>query len=48
MAKAAILHVLEETIGRYVLGLDAQSLNVAVWAGKIQLQSLQLDVDAVN
>ncbi len=48
MAKAAILNVLEDTIGRYVVGLDAKSLNVAVWAGKIELHSLQLDVDAVN
>ena len=48
MAKSAILNVLEETIGRYVLGLDAQSLNVAVWAGKISLQSLELDTNAVN
>ena len=48
MAKSAILSVLEDTIGRYVQGLDAKSLNVAVWAGKIELQSLQLDVPAVN
>ena len=48
MAKSAILSVLEDTIGRYVEGLDAKSLNVAVWAGKIQLQSLKLDVAAVN
>jgi hypothetical protein len=48
MAKAAILNVLEDTIGRYVVGLDAKSLNVAVWAGKIELQALQLDVQAVN
>jgi len=48
MAKTAILEVLESTIGRYVLNLDAESLNVAVWSGKIELQSLQLDVAAVN
>ena len=48
MAKKAILEVLESTIGRYVLNLDAESLNVAVWSGKIELQSLQLDVAAVN
>ena len=48
MAKKAILEVLESTIGRYVLNLDAESLNVAVWSGKIELQSLQLDIDAVN
>ncbi len=48
MAKKAILEVLENTIGRYVQNLDAESLNVAVWGGKIELQSLQLDTNAVN
>mmetsp|Transcript_4276 Transcript_4276/g.8218 ORF Transcript_4276/g.8218 Transcript_4276/m.8218 type:complete len:3387 (-) Transcript_4276:172-10332(-) len=48
MAKKAILEVLESTIGKYVLNLDAESLNVGVWAGKVELQSLQLDVNAVN
>ena len=48
MAKKAILEVLESTIGKYVLNLDAESLNVGVWAGKVELQSLQLDVNAAN
>jgi hypothetical protein len=48
MAKKALLDVLEQTIGKYVKNLDAESLNVAVWSGKIELHSLELDVDAVN
>eukprot|EP00970_Alexandrium_tamarense_P018299 scaffold13326_cov204-Alexandrium_tamarense.AAC.32 len=48
MAKKAILEVLENTIGRYVQNLDAESLNVAIWSGKIQLQSLQLNTNAIN
>jgi hypothetical protein len=48
MAKKALLDVLEQTIGKYVKNLDAESLNVAVWSGKIKLNSLELDVDAVN
>ena len=48
MAKKAILDVLESTIGKYVKNLDAESLNVAVWSGKIQLHSLELNIDAVN
>lgn len=48
MAKKAILDVLESTIGKYVRNLDAENLNVAVWSGKIQLQSLELNTDAVN
>ena len=48
MAKKALLDVLEQTIGKYVKNLDAESLNVAVWSGKIELHSLELDVDSVN
>ena len=48
MAKSVLLDVLEKTIGKYVLNLDANSLNVAIWSGKIELNSLQLDTKAVN
>lgn len=48
MAKKALLDVLEKTIGKYVLNLDAESLNVAVWSGTIQLNSLELNINAVN
>jgi vacuolar protein sorting-associated protein 13A/C len=48
MAKKALLDVLEKTIGKYVLNLDAESLNVAVWSGTIELHALELNVPAVN
>ena len=48
MAKKALLDVLEQTIGKYVRNLDAESLNVALWSGKIELNSLELDVESVN
>jgi hypothetical protein len=48
MAKKALLDVLEQTIGKYVKNLDAESLNVAVWSGKIELNALELNCDAVN
>ena len=48
MAKQAILDVLEKTIGKYVKNLDAESLNVAVWQGQIELHSLELNLDAIN
>ena len=48
MAKKVLLDVLEQTIGRYVKNLDAERLNVAVWSGKIELHSLELDIAAVN
>ena len=48
MAKAAILDVLESTIGKYVKNLDSESLNVALWNGQIELNSLELNIGAVN
>ena len=48
MAKRALLDWLESTIGRYVENLDANSLNVAVWSGRIELKSLRIDCDAIN
>ena len=48
MAKAALLDVLRQTIGKYVKNLDPESLNVAIWSGKIELNSLELDVESIN
>ena len=48
MAKKAILDVLESTIGKYVKNLDSESLNVALWNGQIELNSLELNIGAVN
>lgn len=48
MAKKALLDVLEKTIGKYVLNLDAESLNIAVWNGTIELNSLEVNIQAVN
>lgn len=48
MAKAALLDVLRQTIGKYVKNLDPEKLNVAIWSGKIELNSLELDVESIN
>lgn len=48
MAKEALLGVLQNTIGKYVLDLDAQKLNVGIWSGKVELHDLQLDTRACN
>lgn len=48
MAKQALLEVLEVSIGRYVKDLDAEHLNLGIWNGQVELNSLELDVDAVN
>ena len=48
MAKAALLSVLETTIGRYVLNLDADNLNVAIWSGVVELNDVELNLPSVN
>ncbi|CAB9496929.1 Putative vacuolar protein sorting-associated protein 13A [Seminavis robusta] len=48
MAKQALLDVLEQTIGKYVKDLDAENLNLGIWNGQVELNSLELNVDAVN
>ena len=48
MAKAALLNVLKKTIGKYVDGLDADSLNVGLWSGQIDLNNVSLRPDAVD
>jgi hypothetical protein len=35
MAKQALLNVLQKTMGKYVDGLDAKSLNLGLWSGKV-------------
>ncbi|CAB9519551.1 protein sorting-associated protein 13A [Seminavis robusta] len=48
MAKAALLGVLESTIGKYVVDLDAEKLNLGIWSGQVELHDLQLDVHKCN
>jgi vacuolar protein sorting-associated protein 13A/C len=38
MAKSVLLDILEKTIGKYVLDLDATSLNVAIWSGNTPIR----------
>ena len=46
--KKTLLDVLEGTIGRYVYNLDAENLNVGLWSGKIELNNMELNTDAIN
>ena len=48
MAKQALLGVLNNTIGKYVANLDAESLNVGIWSGQVELHDLHLNLDACN
>ena len=47
MAKAVILDVLENTIGKYVLNLDPSALNVSIDMFVFVIQSIQV-VGALN
>ena len=48
MTKQTILDVLYSTIGKYIKNLDSESLNVALWNGHIEWNSLELNIGAVN
>lgn len=48
MAKSTLLSVLESTIGKYVKNLDAESLDVGIWNGKVELQNLELNIEYLN
>ena len=48
IVKQTILDVFESTIGKYIKYLDSESLNVALWNGQIELNSLELKIVAVN
>ena len=43
-----VLDVLTSTIGRYVANLDKNSLKLKVFDGRMELNSLVLDVVAIN
>ena len=46
--KKTLLDVLERSIGQYVHNLDAENLNIGIWSGKIELNGMELNVNAVN
>ena len=45
--KRAVAQVLQTTLGEYIEGIDPASLNVGLWAGKIELSDLRLRPTAV-
>jgi len=48
MAKRLLLGVLQDYFGRYIDGLNEENLKVAVWAGEINLESLELKKDILD
>ena len=47
MAKAAVAAVLQKTLGPFVDGIDAKSLELSVWDGDVKLDQLQLRTSAL-
>jgi hypothetical protein len=41
MFEAKVAAVLNQQLGAYVLGLDAEALKIGVWSGEIVLENLQ-------
>eukprot|EP00903_Cladosiphon_okamuranus_P017946 g16513.t1 len=48
MAKALLLNALHDALSDYVVGLSPERLKVGVWSGKIVLEELQVNPEAVN
>ncbi|CAM9659912.1 unnamed protein product, partial [Ectocarpus sp. 8 AP-2014] len=48
MAKSLLLNALHDALSDYVVGLSPERLKVGVWSGKIVLDELQVNPDAVN
>jgi hypothetical protein len=43
-----VLGLLQRYLGKYVYGLDAESLRISVWNGDVQLSNLRLKPEALD
>ncbi|CAM9605272.1 unnamed protein product, partial [Scytosiphon promiscuus] len=48
MAKALLLNALHDALSDYVVGLSPERLKFGVWSGKIELNELEVNPEAVN
>jgi vacuolar protein sorting-associated protein 13A/C len=48
MFEAQVLGLLQRYLGKYVYGLDAESLRISVWNGDVQLSNLRLKPEALD
>jgi hypothetical protein len=48
MFEAQVLGLLERYLGKYVYGLDAESLRISVWRGDVELSNLRLKPEALD
>ena len=47
MFEAQVAFYLNQYLGKYVHGLDAESLRISVWNGDVELRNLQLKPEAL-
>jgi vacuolar protein sorting-associated protein 13A/C len=47
MFEAQVAFYLNQYLGKYVYGLDAESLRISVWNGDVELRNLQLKPEAL-
>jgi vacuolar protein sorting-associated protein 13A/C len=48
MLEPVLAYYLNQYLGKYVTGLDADSLRISVWAGNVVLQDLKLRPEALE
>lgn len=48
MFEAQVLGLLQRYLGKYVYGLDAESLRISVWRGDVELSNLRLKPEALD
>lgn len=47
MLEGAVARVLNQLLGRYVVDLDTENLNVGIFSGLVQLTDLKLKTEAL-
>jgi vacuolar protein sorting-associated protein 13A/C len=48
MFEAQVAYYLNKYLGKYVYGLDPESLKISVWRGDVELKNLQLKPEALQ
>ena len=48
MFEAQVAYYLNQYLGKYVYGLDPESLKISVWRGDVELRNLQLKPEALQ
>lgn len=47
MLESVVARLLNQLLGKYIVDLDTENLNVGIFSGQVQLKDLQLKVEAL-